>query len=489
MKILQSGRAKAFVFLAIGVVGGSLAAGPLPPAFAKAFAGQSSVQPNVIFTGNSNQPVLKAVNNGTGIAISGQAVSSAGIFGQSTSGGGIVGVSSSGYGLTGTSSTNIGLNGTSSSNFGVGGSTHADYPFAGVLGISLSTDGNAIGVAGEQGANGIGTIGTCTTGSSGSCTGLLGQTLGQNGIALSAVGSNTAPAVGYTPAPVFMIDAVGGGPAMQVQVAAKSAPVLTIDGNGSMVLTAAHGANPLRISSAGTGSDALDVVTGGIAGQAFLGLANGEGGEFNGFASAGGQAALVVNEFLGAPAIVVTDSSNCGCHIMSLDPGGNMILKGLLTTSGSPLIRTQTVTGRSVDSYGPQESEPTIEDFGQGQLVNGQAVVRIDPAFANTMDQRSPYLVFITPDGDSRGLYTTQKTLTGFIVRENGGGRSSVAFDYRIVGKPFGNTSARLPAAQTATRLSPGELADLQRARFAKMHPDLPRAYPAMRLSKRTRPH
>jgi len=213
-------------------------------------------------------------------------------------------------------------------------------------------------------------------------------------------------------------------------------------------------------------------------------MADGSGAQVEGFASAGGPAALVVNEFRGAPAIVVTDSFNCGCHIMSLDPGGNMILKGTVTINGSPLLQVKTVTGRSVDSYGPQETEPTIEDFGQGQLINGQAAVRIDPAFANTMDQRSPYLVFITPDGDSRGLYTTQKTPTGFIVREDGGGHSSVAFDYRIVGKPFGNTSARLPAAQAVTRLSPSELADVQRARYAKTHPGLPRAYPAMRLRK-----
>lgn len=489
MKVLQSGRAKAFIFLAIGIVGGSLAVGPLPPAFAKAFGGQTGVQPNVIFTGNSSQTVVKAINNGTGLAISGQAVSSAGIFGQSVSGGGIVGSSTSGYGLTGTSSSNIGLNGSSTSNSGVGGSTHTIYPAAGVFGTSLSVDSTAVGVAGEQGANGFGVAGTCNTPTTGSCSAVLGQTLGQNGTAVLAIGENAAPSVGYTPAPTLLVQAIGGGPPMQVKVEATAAPVLSIDGNGTMSLTAANNALPLRITDNGTGANSLDVITGSIAGEASIGLATGEGVVVDGFAAAGGPAALVVNEFNGGPAIVATDNSGCFCHIMSLDPAGNMILKGLLTTSGSPLIQIKTVTGHSVDSYGPQETEPTIEDFGQGQLVNGQASVRIDPAFANTMDQRSPYLVFITPDGDSRGLYTTQKTPTGFVVREDGGGHASVAFDYRIVGKPFGNTSARLPAAQATTRLTPAELANAQRARYAKTHLDLPRAYSATYLHKRSRPH
>ena len=160
---------------------------------------------------------------------------------------------------------------------------------------------------------------------------------------------------------------------------------------------------------------------------------------------------------------------------MSLDPGGNMILLGGLTTFGVPLIRIRTVTGHTVSTYSPQQSEPTVEDFGQGQLVNGQAAVRLDPAFANTMDQRKSYLVFITPDGDSRGLYTTQKTLSGFVVRENGGGHSTLAFDYRIVGKPFGNSSPRLPAAPSSLTNNRSVLADVQRARYSKTHPDLPR--------------
>jgi hypothetical protein len=91
-----------------------------------------------------------------------------------------------------------------------------------------------------------------------------------------------------------------------------------------------------------------------------------------------------------------------------------------------------------------------MEDFGEGQLTNGSAYVRIDRAFANAIDQSSDYLVFITPDGDSKGLYVTMRSPNGFEVRESGGGRSTLQFSYRIVAKPYGSTEARLPLTHDA---------------------------------------
>ena len=473
MRVLHSGRVKAFVFLAIGIVGGSLAVGPLPPAFANAFKGQLHVQPNIVFTGNSSQATLKAINNGSGYAIVGQSNTSAALFGQSVSGGGIVGLSTSGYGLTGTSSTNIGLNGTSTGNDGVGGSTHADYPSAGVYGTSLSGTANAIGVFG-QGANGIGVLGICNTISTGNCNGVLGDSEGANGIGVFAVSASTSPAPSYTPLPALMVASVFGGPAMQVNVPATSAPVLTIDGNGSVVMTTGNNATTLITDPTGSSGDSIDAETQAIhAGSAVLGEPNGTGVDAFGFAVGGGAPALNVTDVWGANLIIAHDVA-CGCDVMSLDPGGNMILKGNITTFGVPLIRVKTVTGHPINTYASQQTEPTIEDFGQGQLVNGEATVRLDPAFADTVDMRKSYLVFITPDGDSRGLYTTQKTASGFVVRENGGGHATLAFDYRIVAKPFGNNSPRLPSAPSSIPINRSVLADAQRARYLKAHPDLP---------------
>jgi hypothetical protein len=86
-----------------------------------------------------------------------------------------------------------------------------------------------------------------------------------------------------------------------------------------------------------------------------------------------------------------------------------------------------------------------MEDTGETRLVNGHAYVRIDPALANVIDRGAEFSVFITPEGDSRGLYVTQKSATGFAVHENQAGRSTLLFAYRIVAKPFADASSRLP--------------------------------------------
>ena len=93
----------------------------------------------------------------------------------------------------------------------------------------------------------------------------------------------------------------------------------------------------------------------------------------------------------------------------------------------------------------PSTTEPTVEDFGEARLVNGSARVALDPAFANVIHQRGQYMVFLTPEGDNRGLFVVNRTLNGFEVRESQGGRSTIGFSYRIVAKRFGQDSPRLP--------------------------------------------
>jgi hypothetical protein len=93
--------------------------------------------------------------------------------------------------------------------------------------------------------------------------------------------------------------------------------------------------------------------------------------------------------------------------------------------------------------YAVESPYVVFEDFGSGQLDTGQATVTIDPLFAATVNL-SDYQVFVTPLGDCSGLYVTNKTPTGFEVRELGGGTASVGFDYRIVAKRLGYENVRM---------------------------------------------
>jgi hypothetical protein len=127
----------------------------------------------------------------------------------------------------------------------------------------------------------------------------------------------------------------------------------------------------------------------------------------------------------------------------TLDNAGNVFITGQFYSSGS--CHQGCSRTRRVSEYAPRESVPTMEDVGEAQLVAGKAYVSLDAAFANVIDQRATYVVFVSPEGPNQGLYVTQKTVRGFEVMENPGGHSTIPFGYRIVAKPYGVTGARLP--------------------------------------------
>jgi hypothetical protein len=133
---------------------------------------------------------------------------------------------------------------------------------------------------------------------------------------------------------------------------------------------------------------------------------------------------------------------------------GNLEIGGYIYTIGSCKSGCSSTRGseRGVTTYAPREASPTTEDTGEAQLRAGFARVALDPAFENVIDP-SVYIVFVTPEGDNRGLYVTNRTPSGFDVRESNGGRSSIAFSYRVVAKPYGNVSPRLPFASLHRRV------------------------------------
>jgi hypothetical protein len=75
-----------------------------------------------------------------------------------------------------------------------------------------------------------------------------------------------------------------------------------------------------------------------------------------------------------------------------------------------------------------------FEDFGTALLVAGSARVQIDPLFAATV-RTDEYHIFLTPQGDSKGLYVGSIDAVGFTVHEQQEGRSTLPFSYRVVAR------------------------------------------------------
>lgn len=185
---------------------------------------------------------------------------------------------------------------------------------------------------------------------------------------------------------------------------------------------------------------------------AVLGMSNGTGIQAVSFAPPGlTQApALSVTCANGGPAIIANTGQPNG-DIMSLDCQGNLTVAGNIVANSTPLVATKSADGRKVATFVSRQTQQTIEDVGEAQLVNGQANVRLDPAFAATINRYENYIVFITPEGMTQGtLCVAQRTAAGFVVRENQGGRSTIAFGYRIVAKPLDGSRQRLPLITAA---------------------------------------
>lgn len=71
-------------------------------------------------------------------------------------------------------------------------------------------------------------------------------------------------------------------------------------------------------------------------------------------------------------------------------------------------------------------------------MVAVLATVSLDPLFAQTMNTDYTYHVYLTANGNCRGLYVAKKSATSFEVRELGGGTSETTLDYRIVARRRG---------------------------------------------------
>ena len=351
-------------------------------------AGQTPlVQPNAN-TCSSGNPCYEWDNSAGGAGLKGTSAKGDAVVGltkKSTgSHSGVLGRDVSVYG------GNSGVHGDSVRGYGVlatsGDSTglYATSPFTAISGISTGTDGSeSVGVDAET------TNGTAVLANGDTAVNATGYAVGVRAKSTSSLGD------------AFL--ATGGRYLFRANI--NGFDVFSVDGAGNVL---------------GTGHAIFD--TGLYAADASMAVS----------AQTSTQGGYV---FYGA--------DDFGNGVFSVD-GFGVVFAHSFQTFDAPTIQQKTSTGTRVTAYSHESSSPTLEDFGEAQLIDGSTTVALDDTFASAIDRGAGYMVFVTPEGDTRGLYVTQKTPTGFVVRENQGGRSSVAFSYRIVAKPFGAVGTRL---------------------------------------------
>jgi hypothetical protein len=87
---------------------------------------------------------------------------------------------------------------------------------------------------------------------------------------------------------------------------------------------------------------------------------------------------------------------------------------------------------RTVGLAAIESPKAWFEDFGSAELVRGSAVVRLDAEFMQTVNTDREYQVFLTPYGDCKGLYVSNRRPNSFEVHELGSGTANLSFGYRI---------------------------------------------------------
>ncbi|MCA9866515.1 MAG: hypothetical protein KIS95_11595 [Anaerolineae bacterium] len=123
---------------------------------------------------------------------------------------------------------------------------------------------------------------------------------------------------------------------------------------------------------------------------------------------------------------------------------------GLVVYNGSKNAAVPTSDGDRL-LYSEESTEVWFSDYGFGELRDGQALVTIDPIFAETVNLDEPYHVFLQAYGDAE-LYVTERTSNSFqvVAKEDSSDKNS-EFSYRIVGKRNDFENDRLEKAPWVT--------------------------------------
>lgn len=123
---------------------------------------------------------------------------------------------------------------------------------------------------------------------------------------------------------------------------------------------------------------------------------------------------------------------------------GTVAVVGAFTVIGGPKSAGVRHTDGSLRRMYCQEApEPWFEDFGRGAVEDGKATdITLDPDFVAVI--KEDYDVFLTPNGDSKGLFVSKKESGRFAVQEQQGGTAKVMFSYRVVARRREDVGTRL---------------------------------------------
>jgi hypothetical protein len=382
------------------------------------FFNNSSINAAVLAENSGSYAAIRGISTGGGNGVDGVSTTNDGVKGNTTSGNGVTGISISGNGVKAVSTSGIGVNAVSASGNGVNGTSSGGFSFGvfgsgfnGVGGLTTSPNGTGVFGTGPQ----TGVFGEATTSGG---FGVFGQATGSNGIGVLAQGGTGMQAGGTRYG--VSASATGSGAVAGVYgdlgVPSKTGAQLSAVGVGIWADSDSANENEVALQATADNAAAAFLVNDSNSEPTVVAVNDGSGGGSSGLV-------IVARGRAGTCSMTTSGDTSCSGTLKSVNTAGDQA---------------------KIETYAVQSAENWVEDYGTGTLSHGVATVNIDPAFAETVNTGVDFHVFLTPGGDCKGLYVSNKTATSFEVHELGGGASSIAFDYKIVAKRRGFEGQRL---------------------------------------------
>lgn len=292
--------------------------------------------------------------------------------------------------------------------------------------------GNGIGIYGTTTGDGIGVRGTVN---SANAVAISGANANATGVAIIGSGSGT-PGAYYTGSGV-------SGNGTDTGIAGMATTIATgvgIRGNGNGVST-----NTTSGVGAGVAGSGTQI---GVFGHASNTAGTKNGGVFTSEHGAAGTSDNPYAYLAGTDGTVIyggyfdgnQDNNSVGggpssgmdyAYVGAVSGGTTYKIVG--TGSVSTMVKDENNERRVL--FAPEAPEILFQDYGTGQLSNGVATITLDPVLTKNIfvNENHPLKVFIQLEGDCNGVYVTNKTATGFTVKELRNGSSNTPFSWQII--------------------------------------------------------
>jgi hypothetical protein len=333
----------------------------------------------------------------------------------------------------------LGLGSSSSTYYTItNGSGGAFTGYHGILSVgNNATYGHGIVAAGNNGVYSI-----VPNGAGGAFT---GTNVGAAGYSTSASGGIGVIGAGNGGGAIYPSSGAGGAFNGNTGVYTQST-----SSSGTGIVSSGNNIASPQIYASGSGGSFTGTAAGlvgygmtGASGVGVIGLGNGTTtAQLPGSSGCGGAFTGVT---YGVYGFATTASSTRGGGYFACNPtsggayaycgyrNGSTNYKTIGNGTNSTIVKNR--QGDLITLYCPEAPEVVFQDYGIGQLTNGFAHISLDPDLSlniNVSDDH-PMKVFVTLEGDCKGVYITNKSVTGFDVVELQGGNSNVQFSWQIV--------------------------------------------------------